>query len=667
MLSNQNQITSITNFSQQIPINEQKIEDSKLNSFSSDSTNDININSKKYLFENDNKSYNIYLILYEEKIKIKVKQKDLKEYYYEKEFSLEELKSINKIFKLCSDIEDSFFYFNDLFKESQNEIIVYENNENNTFQIEKTLKLSLPLKIEIPKKFKNNNNNPKEINKISPLNENNSEIKEKLLELENANSSLIEKFKKKYLENEESIYKLSQNMNIIDNYVNSINKKNNGSKENLYSLLNKKRGSISNLSDISFNSNDNLINYKKNKNSLEKEKFLKIFSDNNSVNSQDSKDKFFMKILKQKKLEEENNNNLEKIKNNNINSIKENKKNEEEENNSYLYGDEDSSGEIKDDMDFFSNCSPSQTPINNNIIKNDSFFNLPKKDKSQSQSSFNKEKMFNNYNSLFQENNSSINIRKIYQEENNNFIKQNKRIGPDWDVLNSNNLIGSGLERDSNNRKDIKNTSYKIINKNFIECCNIDSSYLRGRNQYSNKIFSLDSKIIQNCDQLDFIVNYLKNKFSKQIINSIKIYRATEDGDKTEDFHRQCDGNTNIIILIKTKNGKKFGGYTSIGFSNYNKSVLDDTAFVFSIDKREIYPNIKGKPAIDSYQNLGPTFSGDMIKIYDNFLQKGGITTKIATNYQTIEDYQINDGNRCFSVEEIEVFEFLEMKIDNNI
>ena len=56
-----------------------------------------------------------------------------------------------------------------------------------------------------------------------------------------------------------------------------------------------------------------------------------------------------------------------------------------------------------------------------------------------------------------------------------------------------------------------------------------------------------------------------------------------------------------------------------------------------------------------------------MIKIYDNFLQKGGITTKISANYQTIEDYQINDGNRCFSVEEIEVFEFLEMKIDNNI
>ena len=119
--------------------------------------------------------------------------------------------------------------------------------------------------------------------------------------------------------------------------------------------------------------------------------------------------------------------------------------------------------------------------------------------------------------------------------------------------------------------------------------------------------------------------------------------------------------------MIKTKDGKKFGGYTSIGFNNYNQSNLDDTAFIFSIDKREIYPNIRGKNAIESYYNLGPTFSGDSIKIYDNFFKKGGITSKIGTNYQTNEDYQINDGKKIFAVEEIEVLELLEMKIDNNI
>ena len=670
MLSSKNQITSITDFPQQIPFNEQKIEESKLNSFiSTDSNNDTNINTKKYIFENDKKSYTIFLILFEEKIKIKVNPKDFQEYYYEKDFSLEDLKRINNIFKICNNIEEPFTYFNELFQENQNEITISENNENNTFQIEKNLKVSSPLKIEIPKIFRNNNNNHKEIKKISPLNDNNCDIKLKLEELENANADLFEKFKKKYLENEENLYKLSQNLNLIDNYMNNINIKNTGNKKNLYSLLNKKRGSTSNLSEISFNSNnsnDNLINNKKNKNNLEKETFLKIFSDNNSVNSGDSKDKFFMKILKQKKMEEENNN-LEKNKNINIDNIIENKKNEEE-NGEYLYGEEDSSDEIKDDIDFFSNYSPSQTPNNNNIInKNDSDLNLNKNEKNQSQSSFfNKEKIFNNNKLLFHENNNDLNNINIYQEKNKNIIEQNKN-GPYWEVYNSNNFIGGGLERDSNKRKKNSNTSYKIINKNYIECCNVESSYFQGKNQYSNKMFSLDSKIIQNYSQFDFIINYLKNKCSKEIINSIKIYRATEDGDKAEDFHKQCDGNTNIIILIKTKNGKKFGGYSSIGFSNYNKSVLDDTAFIFSIDKREIYPNIKGKNAIDSYQNLGPTFSGDMIKIYDNFLQKGGITAKIGTNYQTIEDYQINDGNRSFSVEEVEVFEFLEMKIDNNI
>ena len=127
--------------------------------------------------------------------------------------------------------------------------------------------------------------------------------------------------------------------------------------------------------------------------------------------------------------------------------------------------------------------------------------------------------------------------------------------------------------------------------------------------------------------------------------------------------------NTNIVVLIKTKDGKKFGGYTSVGFSNFNRSYIDDTAFIFSIDKREIYPNIKGKSAIDSFYNLGPCFSGESIKIFDNFIQNGGITVKNSANYETNEDYQINCGQRSFGVEEIEVLEFLERKNDddNNI
>ena len=185
-------------------------------------------------------------------------------------------------------------------------------------------------------------------------------------------------------------------------------------------------------------------------------------------------------------------------------------------------------------------------------------------------------------------------------------------------------------------------------------------------NKINNKSFSVDSSIISGYSEFDFIIHYLKKKINKEIIDSIRIYQATENGATAADFHRECDQNTNIIVLIKTNDGKKFGGYTSVGFSNFYRSYHDDTAFLFSIDKREIYPNIKGKSAVDSFYNFGPCFSGDSIKIYDNFLKNGGVTVKNSGNFETNEEFQINDGKMAFGVEEIEVLEFLERKNDED-
>ena len=726
MLSNHDQMASIKCFPQQMKNNEVKLEETKPNSFTStDSTIDPNINSKikkqKYIFKNDKNIYSVLLILIDEKIKIIVYPMNIgkDEYFYEKDFSQEELKENNKVFKLCNDIEDSYEYLNDLFEDKENQLIVNETNDY--FRIEKKMKLPLPLKIEINKKYKNNknnfnqnyinninnnndinnkNNNIKDryLKNISPLN-NNNEIKDKIDILEQANDQIINLVKKKFMQNEERINKLSQNMSILDNVVDYVNeKKKEENKKQVGNLLNKKRASISDLSDISFNSysNENEFNIKKNKNSLAKETFLKIFSENNSFNSGDSNEKFFMKILKKKKLEEEINH-LEKNKNNclneNNNIIITNKK-DEMENETYLYGEQDSSDEIKDDIDFFSN---NYSPLiktfgpNNNNINNDLSFHLFNNEKNISQINLlQNENRFSNAHSLFYKNsnNSSnisissnyknciINLEKIQiKEENENYIKKSYNLDDSiknekssfWSVNDSYNMIGSVFGRDSYSKKNKQKKDYKIIHKDSVESCNMDISFdFKGKNQSIN-IFSVDSKILSNYAELDFIINYLKIKFKKEIINAIRIYRATEDGDKADDFHRLCDGNTNIIVLIKTKDGKKFGGYTSVGFNNYNQSILDDNAFIFSIDKREVYPNIKGKNAIESYSNLGPTFSGDIIKIYDNFLSNGGITSKNGINFQTNKDFQINDGKKSFSIEEIEVLEFLEMKIDNNI
>ena len=697
MLSNKNQIASNLVPTLKNKNNESKIEETKLkNSFiSTDSTNEQEINNKifKYTLENDKKAYHIFLFLFKEKLKIKVKPiLDKNEYFYEIEFTQKELNNINKIFKLCNNIEESFGYLNELFKEEQNQFIAYESND--LFKIEKKLQFSVPLKIEIPKFFitgKNFNNNNGIKTKIKENKENIIIIdKDYDLNKKLESNESIGNFKKNYLENVEDFNKKYQNKS--DNLLDFINEeKKEEDKKQFYSLLGRKRGSTSNLSDISSYSNDNEYINKKIKNNLEKEQFLKIFSDNNSINSVDSNEKFFLKILKKKRLEKEINDKIESNKNNDkIQKINDNlNKNEEIEYVSYLYGDQDSSDEIKDDIDFFRRNSPLETPkgLNNNniIMNNKALYSLYKNEKNKSsQSLFSNDNIFNNNEIIFHKSNHYIpnnykndNISIQNKILNNNIINKKNRDnneeiiandgGSDWSLNNSYNIAGSIYEKDYYLKKNKENKSYKIINKNSVENCNIDLSFgLQDKNQYSNKIFSIDSKIISNFKEFDFIINHLKIKFNKEIVGSIRIYRASEDGDKAENFHRLCDGNTNIIILIKTKNGKKIGGYTSIGFSNVNQSILDDTAFIFSIDKREIYPNIKGKSAIDSYQHLGPTFSGDSIKIYDNFLKEGGITSKIGLNYQTNEDYQINDGKRNISIEEIEVLEFLEIIRNEN-
>lgn len=718
MLSSFNQMASIAPIPNPVqPSDISKIEDTKPNSFSTDSTHDSNPKNQKYFFNsNNNKSYAVYLILYEEKMKIKVNTipegKD--EFFFEREITQEELMKINRVFQFCNNIEESFDYFNTLFSDKQNQINIKE--ENDKIVLNKKIKLSQPLNIEIQKKkFKNEMNNFIQNNNLININNNfkndliqenkdkntnekntslniiNFKDEEKNLDIENilplnigdenkksklynylynskAENDIIELPEEQEIEKEE-IDEEKSKKNLVNNIPKTKSKNSiyDENKRNNSSLLNKKR--ISDSSDMSFNSvsnenesqnynsSTNITNTnKKSKNNLAKENFLKFFSDNASVNSVES-EKFFVKVQK--------NLNLEKNKSKysadlSMNQDKKNAENKKEENDrSYLFGDEDSSEYIKDDIDLFSNKSnksPTITPIgvkNNNKINdlNEGNFKL---------------QMFNGFNE-----NQDIIPRNFSDYKNCIQGVQNIQIKDNGKDSNINYNLYNSKELYNKNKKSKfykPDKSYRIIHKNYIEYCTTEISYLFGEemNKINNKSFSVDSNIISGYSEFDFIIHHLKKKFNKEIIDAIRIYQATENGATASDFHRECDQNTNVLVLIKTNDGKKFGGYTSVGFSNFNRSYHDGTAFLFSIDKREIYPNIPGKNAVDSYYNLGPCFSGESIKIFDNFLKNGGVTVKNSANFETNEDYQITNGKIAFGVEEIEVLEFLERKNDDD-
>ena len=721
MLTSLNQMASISPMPNSVKPSEiSKIEDTKPNSFSSnDSTHESNPKNQKFFFENNNQSYAVYLIFYEEKIKIKVNRvpEGRDEFFFEREISQDELMKINRVFRFCNNIEESFDYFNTLFSDKQNPLNIKE--ETDKLILNKKIKLSLPLMIEIPKKkFKNeimnfiqnnnliNNNNLIIKNDLIQENKNKNDIDKSIsLNIINFNEdednkdtenilplNITDENKKNKLYNylynskaENDILELpeeendnneieeeSSKKNLINNIpkTKSKNNINEEIKKNNSSLLNKKR--ISDSSDMSFNSvsnenefgnynssnNINIIN-KKSKNNPAKESLLKLLSDNSSVKSGES-EKFFVKIQKNLNLEKNKNKNSADL---SLNHDKKNIDNKKEEDRSYLFGDEDSSEYIKDDIDLFSNksnISPTITPTPVEVKNNNKINDL-------NESNF-KLHIFNN-----NENNDYIS-KNFYEFKNCIQGVQNIQIKDSWKESNINyyNNKNNELKDSSNKNKKSKfykpDKSYRIIHKNYIEYCTTEISYLFGEemNKINNKSFSVDSSIISGYSEFDFIIHYLKKKINKEIIDSIRIYQATENGATAADFHRECDQNTNIIVLIKTNDGKKFGGYTSVGFSNFYRSYHDDTAFLFSIDKREIYPNIKGKSAVDSFYNFGPCFSGDSIKIYDNFLKNGGVTVKNSGNFETNEEFQINDGKMAFGVEEIEVLEFLERKNDED-
>ena len=135
------------------------------------------------------------------------------------------------------------------------------------------------------------------------------------------------------------------------------------------------------------------------------------------------------------------------------------------------------------------------------------------------------------------------------------------------------------------------------------------------------------------------------------------LYKATLDSDRAEIFHNKCDKAKSTIVFIETINGNRFGGFTTQSWEGDGIDKKDENAFVFSLDKLQIYNIISNQPAIGCYPKYGPVFLGCQIKINDNFFVKGGTTYRKNINYAINSDFELNDGIKFFGIKDLEVFE----------
>ena len=281
-----------------------------------------------------------------------------------------------------------------------------------------------------------------------------------------------------------------------------------------------------------------------------------------------------------------------------------------------------------------------------------------------------KKKKNNYYENEKQEN--SVNQEKISKKLNDSDDKLSKSLtiqqkfknnfGTETNNSNNNtNINNFNFNFENNNKKvDITPKMNKSFNKNAKDKDNKEIEKAKVKNQRFN------SKIITNVEDLDLIARGLV----KDDLDSLKnlrvgyklIYRASEHGEESEDFHERCDDIEGTLTIIKTKEGNIFGGYTSLSWDPEEEAEKkDEEAFVFSLNLDKLYfESGKKDYSIFCDKSKGPCFVGMFA------VQEYIFNTKSYINPWGIQcfsgektSYEINEGKNDFFIEELEVFQVI--------
>ena len=168
-----------------------------------------------------------------------------------------------------------------------------------------------------------------------------------------------------------------------------------------------------------------------------------------------------------------------------------------------------------------------------------------------------------------------------------------------------------------------------------------------------------------------FVEKKIKEIYPKYNIDYYLVYRASDDGDKSIDFHSRCDKIGPNLTIIKTVKGYVFGGFTAKNWEHLKRDIneskpnlgsasRDSKAFGFCVNLQKIYNNEKPDEfAIWCNRNYGPTFKNNLFQVFDNCFKKGGYCSIRKNSHFGGQDYdyEISGGESKFAIDDVEVYE----------
>jgi len=151
--------------------------------------------------------------------------------------------------------------------------------------------------------------------------------------------------------------------------------------------------------------------------------------------------------------------------------------------------------------------------------------------------------------------------------------------------------------------------------------------------------------------EVDFINKQLK-RVSKELGGLL--FQTSKDGDSPSTFHSRCDGKGPTVVIVETKSGNVFGGYTSSSWAKSSGGYVSNSGgFLFQLRPSMKRFDVKNSNGIYRHTNYGPTFGGG----FDLFLTS---CSSVATCYVRGESYAssgygLNDGERFFRIKDYAV------------
>jgi len=174
-------------------------------------------------------------------------------------------------------------------------------------------------------------------------------------------------------------------------------------------------------------------------------------------------------------------------------------------------------------------------------------------------------------------------------------------------------------------------------------------------NELKNELYKSN---ILNPDEINLVINWIKNNNNFNNVSFKLLYSAKKNGDSASTFHKLCDEKGPTIIFVKNEDDLRYGGFTSISWKNDDENNSDSSSFLFSLTNKEKYllKNKNDGNAVSSNKNRGPGFGNGSS---DFFIPDKCFTNKsfrcFSCSFQ-FDNFKMYDGKKSFLIKDYEVF-----------